>query len=297
MATIKSLNPPDFDGFFLRSVDTELTKRYTSVLDSFQQISSSMSALASIKIPDITLGFQEIAKQVTPGLEAMRRALRRRYPQNWPDDLRPFSDESTIRLIVQDEGIPLAYIPRPEIVSAVVEAENRKRRIDVLLGRREDIIDDCLAVLDDEALHRKVEAQVPLMRDALYALRDGHTSAAQALAIVVCDTLICTHIADSHTAAKRQAGVVLDDLELVFRADYLRIALAIAPVVGLLTSWTPKSPYPAPSELSRHVTIHQATPDHLRPDNALIAVMMGTSLLLAFSELAEWRDARERKPA
>ena len=49
---------------------------------------------------------------------------------------------------------------------------------------------------------------------------------------------------------------------------------------------------PEPKELSRHVTIHHATDAHLREDNALIALMLATSLIRGLSEMHEWFDAR-----
>ncbi len=214
-----------------------------------------------------------------PGIEKFLEGIARRFPANWPDD-RP--DLEVVAQIVENDGIPLAYVPRAEVVVELVDAADRDARLEVLLERTPTILDDCDNTLD-VALRSEVEGQRGLLQRAVAALRGGHSEAAQALAVNVCDTLITAHIAGKHPTARSRCG--LGDLDEAFRIDWLRIELALAPVVNLLTEWNALSGKPRPAALSRHVTIHGAHRDHYTPANAIIAVMVATGLMLALAEL------------
>ncbi|WP_155957161.1 hypothetical protein [Rhodococcus sp. UNC23MFCrub1.1] len=222
-----------------------------------------------VHVPDIRV----------PGLDKILGVLARRFPANWPKE-RP--DLDLVCQIVEDEGIPLVYVPRANVVVELVDAADRDERVAILLDRTRAILDDC-----DEALHDtlgdEVEGQRGLLQNAVTALRDGHGDAAQALAVNVCDTLIGEHIDERHGKAKNWCG--LGDLGHALWTDQLRIELGVAPVVNLLTEWNPKSGKPRPMALSRHVTIHRAHRDHYTPANAIIAVMVATGLMLALAEM------------
>jgi hypothetical protein len=183
----------------------------------------------------------------------------------------------------------LAYVPRADVVGLVFEAASRNDRVKVLLAHQNEILDDCDQALAVD-LHSHVKGQVPLIRQAVASYRSGHVAASQALSVVVCDTLIRANVASKHTTAKTTAAGA--DLKLAIMADILRMELALAPVVKLLTDWSPESGKPEPKELSRHVTIHHATDAHLREDNALIALMLATSLIRGLSEMHVVRRAR-----
>jgi hypothetical protein len=213
---------------------------------------------------------------------------RQRYPPNWvPATLR--RDLATAYPIIKDEGIPLVYVPRADIFTPVLAAKDRAERTHILMQRKDDVLVDCAEALAVD-IHSNVEDQAPLVREAVTAYRTGHAAAAQALAVVACDTLIKANIDYRYPNAKRQATP--GDLDAAILANILRIELALAPVVRFLTGWSPESGRPQPQELSRHVTVHHATTAHLRDDNGLIAVMLATGLIRALSEMHEWFDAR-----
>lgn len=53
--------------------------------------------------------------------------------------------------MVQDEGIPLVWVPRGEIVSDVLAAPDRQARIKILLARSGEVMQDCRDVQRAEA--------------------------------------------------------------------------------------------------------------------------------------------------
>ena len=64
----------------------------------------------------------------------------------------------------------------------------------------------------------------------------------------------------------------------------LRLEMMILPLLKFYDDWHPKSGMSAPTDLSRHVTAHQATDAHYTTVNALVAVMLMTSLLAGFTD-------------
>jgi hypothetical protein len=230
-----------------------------------------------------------VPKPVLPTdfVDQMQQLRRQRLPQNWPASLS--AKLWAARSIIEAEGIPLVYVPRADVVGMVFEAASREERVTILLAHQDEILDDCDGALTVD-LHSYVKGQVPLVRQAVASYRSGHVAASQALSVVVCDTLVRANVAAKHTTAKATAAGA--DLKQAIMADILRVELALAPVVKLLTEWSPEGGKPEPNELSRHVTVHHATDAHLREDNALVAVMLATSLIRGFSEMHEWFDAR-----
>ncbi|MEV6324362.1 hypothetical protein AB0M45_24720 [Nocardia sp. NPDC051787] len=256
----------------LNSVTRNLLKLDMSIVPVIDTAALLSKDLLTLRIPKIEL----------PDIGGILEELAKRWPHNWPDDPPDFA---LAKQIVEEEGIPIVYIPRGEIVSELVAEPDRAGRVAVLVARTPEILDDCAEALD-EPLGDEVVALRPLIRRAIRALRENHFEAAQALCISICDTLITAHIDGKHNKAK--SVCVVKNLDAAFSANQLRYVLGVGPVVNLLTEWSPKSPKPRPEALSRHVTIHQAHPEHFTRDNAIIAVMVATSLMLALNERYSW---------
>jgi hypothetical protein len=53
----------------------------------------------------------------------------------------------------------------------------------------------------------------------------------------------------------------------------------IAPIPRFFTPWYPDAGVPAPETLSRYVVAHQPTVSHFSVENALVSLMLATSLL------------------
>ncbi|MFI8976884.1 hypothetical protein ACIGO9_28655 [Nocardia asteroides] len=218
-----------------------------------------------------------------PSLDSIFADILRRLPANWPSD-----EELTLDLakqIVQDEGIPIVYIPRADIVSELVLAADRAQRCAILVARSAEILEDCNGALDAQ-LDSSLDGLKLLLLDAFRAFELGVQASAQSMAVSVCTTLIDAHLAGKYPTAKKMCRVT--DLGTAMRDDRLRYELGIAPVVNLLTEWNPRSGQPRPAALSRHVSTHQAHPDHFTPENAILAVMVATSLILALNERLSW---------
>ena len=62
------------------------------------------------------------------------------------------------------------------------------------------------------------------------------------------------------------------------RLEVLRHAL-IAPIPKFFTPYYANQGQPVPETVSRHATVHQPTVAHLSRDNALLVIMLSTSIL------------------
>jgi hypothetical protein len=223
-----------------------------------------------------------------PDLVTLLEGMRRKLPPNWSDDV---DLEQALNVILED-GLPLVWVPRAETIVAVLAADDRVARVAVLVDALAVIAVDCDAVLE-EVDHPTLTGQVPLAKRAVAALREGHHEAAQALAVVVTETAVARALGRDYKKVKEQ---VLFDPDLV-AFTRLRLRAALAPIAPFYTAWWPGSGDPRPEALSRHVSVHQADEEHYTVANALLAVMLASSVLRALQELQEIADVADEGPS
>jgi hypothetical protein len=207
------------------------------------------------------------------------------FPPNWEEvpgqDVDDLADKAVA--IIQGEGIPLVWVPRPQTVRALVRAADADARDSILLVSRDDISDDCTAVLT-EVTAAELMPLADLGAHAVGALRDGNAAPAQALATNVFDTLL-------RDMGRR--GVIFDGPLGYFKYDKVRkriepvsgetrisqyrAACVLAAAVPALQDYEPADP--APVRFVRHATAHRVGPEQYTPVNAIVAVMLMTSML------------------
>ena len=220
--------------------------------------------------------FSESLSRLLKTVTEAQDAALRRLPPNWPKGM----DWEQVVTVIQTSGIPLVWVPRADIVTAVVGARTQADRIGVLLAHTNEIATDCrasLAGVDDPAL----AGQVTLALSAVEAFAAHHFQAAQALAVVVTETAIASVIRGNYREIKKQVRV--DDPGELTLAD-LRLRAALAPIGTFYTPWHPSSGTPAPEDLSRHVSVHQADVSHYTVANAHVSILLVASVLPALAE-------------
>ncbi|WP_018807360.1 hypothetical protein, partial [Salinispora arenicola] len=246
-------------------------------LASFDQVAKNLASIETM-VTNLAPIETTIRNLSEAGLAAFTRLLET-LPPNWPDDLAVLDSE--LFAVVQDEGIPLVWVPRGEIVSDVLAAPDRQARIKILLARSGEVMQDCRDALHHANGNSDVASQVPLAHKAIDAFDGGHTEAAQALAVVVTETAVSRTI--HHRYDKVRALVKVEPAEL--RIGQVRLRAALAPIRPFYTRWFPHTGAPPPAELSRHVSVHQADAGHYTDGNALIAVMLASSVLRALQDV------------
>ena len=108
--------------------------------------------------------FSQVADVIADSAKAVQRVVDQFFPSN----LARSPDLDVIASIALDSGIPVAWVPRSEIVAELVSAATHEDRLAVLRNRRIDILDDCESVLDPLSSEWANEC-----RAALTAMRHG----------------------------------------------------------------------------------------------------------------------------
>jgi hypothetical protein len=259
---------PHLDKLFTPAATAAIGKVQQGLFDFSKKMEPYLVNLSKIKI------------EIPEGLKDAFVGLLAALPPNWPVGLDPKLLDP-IFSIIQDEGIPLVYVPRADIVTALVDAADREERIRILLDRSDEVIEDCRQVLTT-ITEPTLTNQTPMAVKALDAIAAGHVEAAQALAVVIVETVV-TRTIDKNYGKVRQFVKVDDpgDLGII----ELRVNAALAAIGPFYVGWYPNSGTPAPVELSRHVTVHQADASHFNPGNGIVAVVLMTSVLRAIQEM------------
>ena len=239
-----------------------------------------------------------------PALAAAYKMLR---PTNWlGSGLTPDQALS----IAVDSGIPVCSVPPPQVLRELFEADPDDR-MDVLRANEAAVLEQCATLIESFSAPEIDDAQT-LTRCALAAYNDGHYQAAMALAVSVAEPLVRTattqelHIFDSPEA---QAAYLKQVRSHYKNAAHLLKYIAahddrqswimywralLSPVLRFFTPYHPSKGDPIPETASRHLVAHNPTVEHLSEENALIVLMLCTSLLRDQQMLHEYlRDQQE----
>jgi hypothetical protein len=179
--------------------------------------------------------------------------------------------------IALDEGIPLVYVPPVDIVLALMEAASAADRLAIVGAERDTIADACLKILEEGSLTTAFPEFSPLAQAAVKALIEGHFQAAQALAVNIIESFVREWVAEKYRTVKQytqDADPAMADPDAPFSVQRLRLETMILPLFKFYTDWFSNTGDPVPKELSRHVTVHQATPHHYTVVNAVLASIL-----------------------
>ncbi|HVX07177.1 MAG TPA: hypothetical protein VHB92_04515 [Humibacter sp.] len=224
----------------------------------------------------------EQSRRLTESLVRLPKWIERRWPPNWPDD----PDYAVLANMAVEEGLPVIWVPGSELLAALVSAADRQARVDLLVEAREQVLGECRARLADVD-HDGVAEWLPLAEEAICSIEADRHASAQTLAVTVADALLKKHL-----RGRTNYGLYRDSLKVDHedvRVAEIRRTYALYPVVPFLTEWH-GGDQPLPGVLSRHVTVHFAHPDHLHEGNALVAIMLMTSLFCLLDEHLYERD-------
>jgi hypothetical protein len=192
-----------------------------------------------------------------------------------PINLRSVEDLETVASIALDEGLPLSWVPRSEIVLELTEADGPDARVQILTDRRADILDDC-----EEALASIENEWAVQCGSAIAALRLGADGPGQSHAANIVDSIVLAlHGKRGRDLVKERAQDEIDDLPLQVAAENL----TLRPLFRAFTGWWPDSGTEPPRHFARHATAHAV--GHVgvfAPLPALIAVMLATSLTVQY---------------
>lgn len=156
-------------------------------------------------------------------------------------------------------------------------------RPNVLADNREEILHDCEDVLADNVTQGRLDDLVDATREAIAVLRQGQAMSAQALASNVVDTALRHAIPPD---GARYYGKVLEQIKQSQDCEMreLRRSATFWPVVDALQPFWPHNGDPIPDSYNRHASAHAVGGIQYTDANALIAVMLATSMLRELQE-------------
>lgn len=227
------------------------------------------------------------------GNPALQFALQSaRHPNWWGTGA-----SSNLLVAAREQGVPLAWVPRRELIRLLSASSPKGDLLHTLVSHRGEVLEDCRRVLD-ECTHEWLASDTRLAKEALRAVVDGYGAAGMALAVCVSEPLALWASTPrilsfegneergiwerSRPKGKKYQWAVLERKaagEDFSRPEHFRYQVLIAPIPRFFTSWYPNQGAPLPEHLSRHVVAHQPSLDHFTSENALLAIMLVTSLL------------------
>jgi hypothetical protein len=184
---------------------------------------------------------------------------------------------------VLKSGIPLIWVPRAPIVSNLLGAHDAEERDAFLTYGSSAISRDCLSVLDEVTMPQ-LEPLARLAKRSVESLESGFQEPAQALAANVFDTWLREAVdrgslfppkqgSSPYRHVKEHVAPISPQTLL----DEFREVCVLTPATVALVNYKPLGP--PPPQFSRHATAHHARPESYTSPNAVIAVMLASSVL------------------
>ena len=251
-----------------------ITAQIAPVLDSIATAWTRSFAQA------VSLHFDRMIPRET--FERLREAV----PPNWVAiEDSDWDIDWTAALETMNDGIPLIWVPGSASVGRLLKAGSPEERLAILEESRVAIADDCATVLG-EVTTRELSPLAGLAAKAARALGDGHCAASQALSANIFDTWLRGVVRRGvlftlpsgarfrYPRVRQQMHPVDGDVRLA----ELKASGALTPVIMALAEFDPDDGVSLTS-FGRHATAHAAGPEQYSDVNAVIALMLTTSVL------------------
>jgi hypothetical protein len=225
--------------------------------------------------------YSALTKQWRDAFQATDWDLLRTTIRSWlPANLRRARDLQEIAQLCLDEGLPLAWVPRHEIVRSLVEAKTPKARRRILEERFLDILDDC-----ESAVREITHDWADQCRSAIATLRQPDLEGpAQSHAANIIDSIVVTILGrKGRDVATKRAKEPYGNLPLRVAVENI----VLRPLVLGFAHFRPARGDPIPNHFARHATAHAVgQPGVFTREYALVGVMLATSLTVQF-----WQDS------
>lgn len=280
-ANFTSPVPPAMTSSF-DAITRSLAAKYASAVQFTYPVTPSMAAAFDA----ITQSWSAaLAKLIIPldtfqALRPLFEELLDRLPPNWRE-LSTAGHRLAAVVELAKDGFPVCWVPRAEVIAAL-DAASPDERLDVLAKHREDILDDCAAVLAETTADELVDL-ADAAGEAVAVLRQGQYRSAQALASSVVDTALRLAIPPE---SARYYPHVLEKIRQSRgrKIRELRRSATFWPVIDALQPYWAHNGDPVPDSYNRHASAHAVGNIQYTEPNALIAVMLATSMLRELQE-------------
>jgi hypothetical protein len=280
-------------GVGLTSSMLNLPKIDTSAWFPSVKITNALLPQLNLKMPVIDTALRGISNSLSKSIAGMldvyweqhrqqwdelfagtRKLFRRLLPSNWEEVKIP--NVELLETILLDEGIPLAWVPSQDVLIAILDAPDGAARRRIIGSRWRRIVSDCETSLA-EVGSQDLQRHCVFASDIIHALRDGHHTAAQALAANLLDSVIRQNVDLTLKKTVTATGNKRIRMDL---DDYrMKTAFTMAPIWRAYEEYWESKGDPIPRMFGRHPSAHAVSRTQYSRVNAVIGLMLVTSLL------------------
>ncbi|MFF3566110.1 hypothetical protein ACFYXS_39410 [Streptomyces sp. NPDC002574] len=226
--------------------------------------------------------FEPITTQYTDQWKRLFASIGDLRDRIYPENLREAQPSlEVLQLLLVDEGIPLMWVPGPQVVRALLDAPTPALRRRVISQRWKGITHDCATVLNGLD-HPDLQDPRGFALDVTRALREGHITAAQALAANLLDSLTHRYFDTPARLKITKNELKTKGIKFDLNDHTIRFAFTLAPVWCAYARYFPKDGEPIPRAFGRHPSAHGVSRAQYSRVNAIYALMLVTSLLKFF---------------
>lgn len=198
-------------------------------------------------------------------------------PPNWAGLSVDLAERA--KQVMLNSGLCLIWVPRAEIVQAIVTTSSKESRDGVLLRHTDSIVEDIESVLK-EVTHPQLGELPCAIAEAVDAFHDGYTKASQALSAAALTGMVQDHYGFKKLSDARDAF----EAEPPHSADswyFRRSAIQWLVRDAILKS----EDLPASSGFNRNLSVHRVDSEQCTKANALAALMLVTGALRELQEI------------
>lgn len=207
---------------------------------------------------------------IDPDLIGRLRALvAQRMPPNWSD----VADWRVAARLVKETGWAIIWAPRPEVVSALLNAQPEARE-GVLLDHAALIVEDAIACAN-EVRRDELVFLADCIVEIGNSINEGRCRSAQALAASVLTELIQGILGHEELS---QARAEFSERWEEKSIHFLRFALITSAIPLALSRFYRQKGDPIPASFNRHAVAHGASPTQFTPLNALVGLLLVSGL-------------------
>lgn len=197
-------------------------------------------------------------------------------PSNW-DGIK-MKDYGLLEQLFLDEGLALAWVVEPKLLTQLLTAESASKRREMLAEHWEEIIDRCYRLLEAITLPALAEWRGFALNIAA-ALNSGHAEAAQALAASLIETMVIKDF-----GWKKKSKKMAKEKQPEMTPETIHRCIVYGGLRGVFSHFPPDDETRIPSKLSRHASAHAVSAKQYTLTNSLIAFMHVVAYLCLWQE-------------
>ena len=198
-------------------------------------------------------------------------------PSNWIDAGLEDYDYGLLEQLILDEGLSLAWVVEPDLLTQLLTAESESERREMLAKHWEEITDHCCKLLDKVTSQELAEWRGFALKVG-HALRHDNPEAAQALAA----SLIETMLVDNFTYSGKRERMKRENRPQI-SLEAISRSIVYGGLWGVFLKFRTDRD-PIPSRFSRHASAHAVSTTQYTLTNSVIAFMHVVAYLYLWQE-------------